>query len=79
MATNNKTSLLIDNLLPDFVLEDGPKYAAFIKAYYKFMEQDGKYTERSKNLPEYADVDTTLTSFLTHFEKELSTYLPTTT
>jgi len=79
MATNKKTSLLIDNILPDFVLEDGPKYAAFIKAYYKFLEQDGKYTERSKNLSEYADVDTTLTSFLTHFEKELSNYLPTTT
>ena len=76
MATNKKTSLLIDNILPDFVLEDGPKYAAFIRAYYKFLETDGNTTERSKNLLNYADIDTTLSSFLTHFERELSSFLP---
>ena len=78
MATDKKTSLIVENILPDFLLEDSPKYVAFIKAYYKFMEQDGKYTERSKNLSNYADVDTTLSRFLTHFERELAAFLPET-
>ena len=79
MATDKKTSLIVENILPDFLLEDSPKYVAFIKAYYKFMEQNGKYTERSKNLSNYADIDSTLSSFLTHFERELAAFLPETT
>ena len=54
MATNNKTSLLIDSQLPEFIKTEGPKFEAFVKAYYEWMETNGQFTERSKNLIDYA-------------------------
>ena len=39
MATNNITSALIAEQLPDFIQEDAPKFQKFIEAYYEWMEQ----------------------------------------
>ena len=33
MATDNKTSVLVDSLLPEFLDTEGPKFQAFVKAY----------------------------------------------
>ena len=33
MATDKKTSVLVAEQLPDFVLEEGPKLQRFIEAY----------------------------------------------
>ena len=41
MATDKKTSVLVAEQLPAFVLEEGPKLQRFIEAYYEFMEQNG--------------------------------------
>jgi len=35
---NNKISNLINSQVPEFVLEDHPKFIEFLKAYYAFME-----------------------------------------
>ena len=53
MATDKKTSVLVQQQLPDFVLEEGPKLQRFIEAYYEFLEQNGGATDGIKNLLSY--------------------------
>ena len=76
MATNNKTSLLVDAQLPDFLETDGPQFQAFIKAYYKWLETTNQYTDRSKNLLNYQDIDKTADEFLTYFKREILSQFP---
>ena len=35
---NDKISTLINSQLPDFVVDDHPQFAQFLKTYYTFME-----------------------------------------
>ena len=76
MATDNKTSALIDTLIPNYLRDEAPKFVAFFKAYYEFLEQNGKLTERSKNLRNYQDVDQTLDEFLDYFKREVMPSIP---
>ena len=39
MATNEKTSPLVNQQLPQFVIDEGPQLIEFIKAYYEYAEQ----------------------------------------
>jgi hypothetical protein len=79
MITNGQnTSLLIKSQLPDFV-RDNPDYAnfkLFLEAYYEWMEEEGKVTERSKNLLNYKDIDTTTNEFIDYFTNDFLPYFP---
>lgn len=76
MATNQKTSVLVAEQLPDFVRDEGPKLQRFIEAYYEFMEQNGGAIDGSKNLLSYQDIDTTTDSFLQFFREEVYKNIP---
>ena len=76
MATNQKTSVLVAEQLPDFVRDEGPKLQRFIEAYYEFMEQNGGAIDGSKNLLSYQDIDTTTDSFLQFFREEIYKNIP---
>lgn len=76
MATNNKTSALIDNLLPEFLEDEGPKFQAFIRAYYEWLETTNQVTDRSKNLLNYQDIDKTADEFLDYFKNEVLSNFP---
>ena len=76
MATDKKTSVLVAEQLPDFVLEEGPKLQRFIEAYYEFMEQNGGAIDGTKNLLSYQDIDTTTDSFLQYFREEIYKNIP---
>ena len=69
MATNQKTSVLVAEQLPDFVRDEGPKLQRFIEAYYEFMEQNGGAIDGSKNLLSYQDIDTTTNSISSVFSR----------
>ena len=71
MATDNKTSVLVEQLLPDFLDTEGPKFQSFVKAYYEWMEQTGQMTEQSKNLLNNQDIDLAAEEFLTYFKREI--------
>jgi hypothetical protein len=78
ILNNQKTSLLIDSQLPEFV-RDNPDYGnfrLFLQAYYEWMEQEGKVTNRTKNLISYKDVDETTDEFLNYFTNEFLPYFP---
>jgi hypothetical protein len=70
MSTFNKISTRISEQLPDFVLEEGPKLEAFLRAYYEWMELSGNAIDGSKNLLSYQDIDNTLDDYLQYSEKK---------
>jgi hypothetical protein len=67
---------LIPNQLPDFVKEEGPLLVAFLKAYYEWMERSGNVLNRSRNLTDYQDIDTTLDQYLQYFKEEIFQNIP---
>ena len=56
MATNEKTSPLVNQQLPQFVIDEGPQLIEFIKAFYEYAEQANNALEVSKNLKNYQTI-----------------------
>lgn len=77
MSSNHKTSVLIDSLLPDYLESEGPKFKAFIEAYYEWLETSNQVTSESKNLLSYQDIDDDLAvEFLEYFRREILDSFP---
>lgn len=74
MTALNKISKLVENQFPDFYKEEGPKFLAFIEAYYEYLEQENRLTDRIQNLQSYSDINTTTDEFIDYY---LKTFLPT--
>ena len=78
IESGQKTSLLIPSQLPEFVRDD-PAYANFVlflQAYYQWLETTGQVTDRTKNIPNYIDIDKTSSEFLDYFYSEFLPYFP---
>ena len=79
MATDSKTSVLVQSQVPGYLLEEGPNLVAFLKAYYEWMETTGQMTEQSKSLLANQDIDTTdLGKFYSFFQREILADFPET-
>ena len=76
MALTEKLSTLVENQFPQFYKEEGPKFLQFIKAYYEYLEQDGKQQEVQRNLKNYKDIDNTLDKYIEYFRTELMAEIP---
>lgn len=76
MATDNKSSILVDELVPEFLDTEGPKFKAFMRAYYEWLETTNQITDRSKNLLKYGDIDTTDDEFIKYFQREVLADFP---
>jgi hypothetical protein len=76
MATDNKSSILIDDIIPEFLDTEGPKFKAFMRAYYEWLETTNQITDRSKNLLKYGDIDTTDNEFIKYFQREVLADFP---
>lgn len=57
MASNNKTSILVAEQLPQFVREDHSKFVTFLEKYYESLEQNGELLDVTKNLTNNLDID----------------------
>ena len=80
--TFKKISSLVESQFPEFMREDGPRFVAFLKAYYEYMEQETSNSgpgpiHASRSLTEYNDIDRTLDQFLDQFQKEFMVQIPT--
>lgn len=73
MSTVPLLSSLVRNQLPDFIQADYDTFAAFVEAYYAYLEQTNKANDFGKHLLQYDDVDRTLTEFQEYFVR---TFLP---
>lgn len=78
IENGQKTSLLVSSQLPEFIRDEPSyeKFVAFLNAYYEWMEENGKVTDRTKNLLNYTDIDKTSEEFLDYFYNEFLTYFP---
>tara|TARA_B100001248_G_scaffold261334_1_gene252153 strand:+ start:3271 stop:6090 length:2820 start_codon:yes stop_codon:yes gene_type:complete len=76
MALDAKLSTLVENQFPAFYKEEGPKFLAFIKAYYQYLETTGKQQDIQRNLKNYKDIDTTLDEYIQYFRSELMPEIP---
>ena len=63
-------SNFIESQFPAFYQEEGPNFILFTKAYYEWMEQEGKPVREARNLFDYRDIDNTIEKFLEHFQKK---------
>lgn len=68
MTTN--ASILIKDQVPDFVLEDHPRFVSFLEAYYEFL--DNSYPNNSN----ISDVDLSLSQFENEFYNSFIPYIP---
>lgn len=70
--TDLKNSILVSKQLPGFVLEDYPKFVAFVEAYYEFLETQygtnaNDLISEAKRALSYTDVDESLDKFEEYF------------
>lgn len=79
MTTNNKISSLISSQVPFFVLNDHPKFIAFLEAYYEYLEQNGKIVNEAKNIRDLMDIDTTVDAFAEYLYSKFLHDFPTNT
>lgn len=72
-------SSYVDELFPEFVREDHPRFIEFVKSYYEWMESKNQTIGSSKFLRQNQDIDTAidpyldrlLNEFLINFPKKL--------
>lgn len=79
MATNrikDKVSELVNSQLPEFIRSDYTTFVAFLKYYYKFLEQDQSALELVQNARQYSDIDQTAESFVNYFIANYAKDLP---
>ena len=79
---DQKTSLLINKQVPEFVREEYPLFISFLEAYYQFLEneqftnnasQQNDLTTKAKDLRYVADIDYSLNQFEEQF---FNTFIP---
>ena len=52
-----KINQIIDNQIPEFILEENPKFLEFLRQYYISQEFEGAPTDLIENLDQYLNVD----------------------
>jgi len=76
LPTPEYISTFIEQQFPAFYREEGPKFIEFVKAYYEWMESEGKQTSKTRNLFSTRDIDLTADAFVEEFKKKYLTGVP---
>ena len=71
-----KISSVLSSQFPDFVSEDHPKFIAFMKAYYEWMESNRNALQDSHKILSYQDIDSSIDTFTDQFFKEFLVNIP---
>ena len=73
---DKRISTLINQQVPDFVAADHGTFVSFVKAYYEWMEQEGKLQEVVSDFDKYIDIDDTVDSFVEYFHRNFMSNIP---
>ena len=78
---DQKTSLLINRQVPEFIRDEYPLFITFLEAYYEFLENKqgtklNDLTQRAKDLRYISDVDESIADFENNFFNTYATLLP---
>ena len=71
-----KLSSQIESQFPGFIREEGPQFVTFLKAYFEYMDQNGKAINAVRSIQDYQDIDKTLDSFVEYFRREFMPNIP---
>jgi len=79
--TTEKTSLLINRQLPEFIREEYPLFQSFLEAYFEFLEnkqgsEKNDLTTKAKELRTISDVDESLVDFENNFLETYAQFFP---
>lgn len=79
--SDQKTSLLINRQVPEFVREEHPNFIAFLEAYYEFLEnkqgtKKNDLNTQAKQLRYVSDVDASIASFEDNFYNTFANLVP---
>lgn len=69
-------SVFVKRQLPDFVVDDHPKFVAFLEAYYEWLQQKKNPYGRTNFLMELSDVDSTLDEYIEYFKSKYLLHFP---
>lgn len=70
VGIEKKISPLIEHQFPAFYKDEGPVFIQFVKAYYEWLEQTNNPLYYARNFISLRDIDDTLETFLSHFQKK---------
>jgi hypothetical protein len=65
-----KISNLIQRQFPDWYVEHGDNFVAFVQAYYEWMEASGNPLYYSRNYYNIKDIDNTFDEFIVYFKEK---------
>ena len=71
-----KVSPLVEQQFPEHIRENGPRFVAFMEAYYEYMEQTGKAGYAIRTLNDNQDIDRTVVEFVEYFRREFALSIP---
>ena len=71
-----KVSPLVEQQFPEYIRENGPRFVAFMEAYYEYMEQTGKAGHAIRTLNDNQDIDRTVVDFVEYFRREFALSIP---
>ena len=79
--SDNKTSLLVNRQVPEFVREEYPIFIAFLEAYYEFLEnkqgtQKNDLLKVTKDIRNLSDVDISIEEFESSFFNTYANFVP---
>ena len=79
--SNLKTSLLVAQQVPEYVIDEYPLFVSFLEAYYEFMEnaqstQKNDVMTLSKNMRYISDVDVSIGAFERSFFSNFASLFP---
>lgn len=69
--SSTKLQSVVQRQLPEFIQSDYPKFVAFLKAYYEYMD-----TIDDRDIIELRDIDSTVDSFIDYFKGEIGFNIP---
>jgi hypothetical protein len=83
MSVDLKTSILVNQQVPEFIRDEYPKFISFLEAYYEFLETQANTAPTSNNLVTTAktlrnirDVDDSLDQFEANFYNTYGALVP---
>ncbi len=66
----------LKNQFPAFYQDDAQTFMLFVKAYYEYMEQEGKTQYELNRVEGYKDIDLTLDAYIEYFRKTVLPSIP---
>ena len=73
-----KISPLIEQQFPEHIRENGPRFVAFMEAYYEYLEKSGNAVNQIRLLNDNQDIDRTINNFVEYFRREFALSIPKT-